>query len=98
MRILLAATLASLATLSALPASANPSRAADASKMATDDCARARKAGKDCVLSMDAHEVGGDTPRSTGLSVVVLNPTKQPSLIRVRRDFIPEILKSAEDL
>jgi hypothetical protein len=95
MRIFLAALLLSLA---ALPAAANPSRTPDASKMATDDCARARKANKDCVLSMDAHEVGGDTPRSTGSTVTVLPPSKSPSLIRYRRDFIPEILKSAEDL
>jgi hypothetical protein len=30
--------------------------------------------------------------------VTALPTTKQPSLIRTRRDFIPEILKSAEDL
>ena len=98
MRILLAASLASLTALSALPASADPSPAADARKMATDDCARARKAGRDCVLSMDAHEIGGDTPSATGSTVTVPISTKQPSLIRLRRDFIPEILKSAEDL
>lgn len=95
MRTLLAAFLLSLA---ALPAAADPSPTADVSKMATDDCARARKAKKDCVLSMDAHEVGGDTPRATGTTVTVLTTSKGPSLIRYRRDFIPEILKSAEDL
>lgn len=95
MRPLLAAFLLSLA---ALPAAADPSPTADVSKMATDDCARARKVKKDCVLSMDAHEVGGDTPRATGSTVTVLPSSKSASLIRYRRDFIPEILKSAEDL
>ena len=38
-----------------LPAAAlaQPSKAADVTTMATDDCARARQAGKTCVLSID---------------------------------------------
>jgi len=95
MRLLLAAILISLA---ASPAAADPSPPRDVGKLATDDCARARRAKKDCVLTIESHEIEGGTPRNTGTTVTVLTTTKQPSLIRVRRDFIQEILKTAEDL
>jgi hypothetical protein len=94
MRILLAAILVSL---TASAAAADPRPPIDTARMASDDCARARKAKKECVLNFDAHEVGGETPHSTGTTVTILKPTPQPSLIRLRRDFIQEILKSAED-
>jgi len=66
--------------------------------MATDDCARARRAKKDCVLTIDTEEIEGGTPRPNSTTVTALLGTKHPSLIQVRRDFIREILKSAEDL
>jgi hypothetical protein len=75
-----------------------PSPTADVTKMVTDDCARARKAGKTCVLDVQAEDVGGQTPTAgeTGMRAVVFHP--EGSLIRLRRDFIPEIVKTAEDL
>lgn len=96
MRLLLAAILASLATAST--AAADPKPHADVGKMVTDDCAKARKAHKDCVLTIDGDEINGEKPGGNGSVVTALPTTKQPSLIRTRRDFIPEILKSAEDL
>jgi len=93
MRLFLAAIL--LSSLVA-PAVADPSP--DAHKMASDDCARARKAKKDCLLVFDSHEIDGSTPQATGTTVTALTDPKHPSLIRLRRDFIPEILKSGEDL
>ena len=72
--------------------------APDVRKMAADDCARARKLNKTCVLSIESEQVEGDRP-GAGESTVVVNPFgDHASLIRLRRDFIPEILKSAEDL
>lgn len=95
MRILLAAILVSL---TAAAAAANPAPPTDVGKMANDDCARARRAKKDCVLTIDTEEIEGGTPRPNGTTITSLTGTKHPSLIRVRRDFIQEILKSAEDL
>lgn len=96
MRVLLLGVAASL-TLSTV-ALAQPSKAGDAYKMAKDDCARARKAGKTCVLDMDADTFEGSTPAGDGSTITSVGFTKQPSLIRIRRDFIREIIKSAEDL
>jgi hypothetical protein len=95
MRVLLAALLVSLAPISAFADSKPPP---DVGQMATDDCAKARKAKKDCVLKMEGHEVSGGSAKGTGSTVTVLPGTKHGSLIRVRRDFIQEILKTAEDL
>ena len=77
---------------------AQPSKAADVSTMATDDCARARKAGKTCVLSIDSEDVTGQNPTAGDPPLVFRADGTHASLIRIRRDFIPEILKSAEDI
>jgi len=95
MRILLAAILVSLV---ATAAAADPKPNRDVGRMVTDDCAKARKLNRDCILTMESHEVNGGTPGATGINVTVLKPTPQPSLIRIRRDFIQEIVKTAEDL
>ena len=95
MRLFLVSLLVSLTASAAL---ADPTPPADVGKMASDDCARARKAKKDCVLTIEGDEIQGGSPNATGTTVTALNPTKHPSLIRLRFDFIPEILKSAEDL
>ncbi|HEY0195882.1 MAG TPA: hypothetical protein VGC42_32440 [Kofleriaceae bacterium] len=71
---------------------------ADSTRMVTDDCARARKAGKTCVLEVGAEDVGGDAPTAGELTVRARAFLPGNSLIRLRRDFIPEIVKSAEDL
>jgi hypothetical protein len=63
-----------------------------------DDCAAARKANRTCVLDMGKEEVTGDKPAGTGVGVAVIKIEKEPSLITLRRDFIVQILKSAEDL
>lgn len=77
---------------------ADPSPATDVTKMVTDDCARARKAGKTCVLDVAAEDVGGTTPTAGEIGLRILTFGKAGSLIRVRHDFIPEIVKAAEDL
>jgi len=83
-----------------LPVSAvaEPSPATDVTRMVTDDCARARKAGKTCVLDVAAEDVGGTTPTAGDTGLRLLTFGKAGSLIRVRHDFIPEIVKAAEDL
>lgn len=70
----------------------------DVKKMATDDCAKARKANKTCVIDMGNDIIDVDLPKNTGSMIDVISYKGHQSLIRVRTDFIPEILKSAEDL
>jgi len=70
----------------------------DATRMVTDDCALARKAGKTCVLEVPPEEVGGKVPTADEIAIRALRFGKPESLIRVRRDFILEIVKAAEDL
>ncbi|MDQ3339268.1 MAG: hypothetical protein M4D80_29240 [Myxococcota bacterium] len=70
----------------------------DVHKMASDDCARARKANKTCVLTIDNEIIDGDKPVSTESQISVTTFITHASLITIRRDFIPEILKTAEDL
>lgn len=77
---------------------ASADNTADVDKMATDDCARARKLNKTCVLKIEDEQIEGSTP-TAGESPIVVNPFgTHGSLIRIRHHFIPEILKSAEDL
>lgn len=67
--------------------------------MHNDDCARARKANKPCVLSIeDGDSIEGNAPTAGGQAIGIISFTKATSLIRIRRDFITEILKSAEDI
>ena len=77
---------------------ADPSPATAVTRMVTDDCARARKAGKTCVLEVPAEDVGGTSPAAGDVGLRLLTFGKADSLIRVRHDFIPEIVKAAEDL
>ena len=42
--------------------------------------------------------VGGNSPVANGIGTSVITFTPKPSLIRLRKYFIVEILKSAEDL
>jgi hypothetical protein len=70
----------------------------DATKMASDDCARARKQNKTCVLDMGKEDVTGSTPTAGGSAIGIVTYGKATSLIRIRKDFIVEILKSAEDI
>jgi hypothetical protein len=85
--------------LLAAPAAADPMKTPDVRAMHTDDCAKARAKNKPCVIDMGKGEqVEGGAVKSTDTNVVALPTTKEPSLIKIRRDFIVEILKTAEDL
>jgi hypothetical protein len=70
----------------------------DVTRLVAGDCARARRAGKTCVLDLPAEEVTGDTASAGDLGLRILGFGTEASLIRVRQDFIPEIVKTAEDL
>lgn len=90
MRIVLAA----LVLLPALAFADTP----DARQMKTDDCARARRQHKQCVLDMGTETLEGVVGKGEGERIDIIGFGKAGSLIRIRRDFIVEILKSAEDL
>jgi hypothetical protein len=50
------------------------------------------------VLTIENQIIDGDKPVSTESTILVNVFVTHGSLIRLRRDFIPEILKTAEDL
>jgi hypothetical protein len=70
----------------------------DANQMKTDDCARARKQNKTCVLDMGTETLEVAVSKGEGDRFDFLSFGKAGSLVRVRRDFILEILKTTEDL
>jgi hypothetical protein len=86
-------------TLASVPLTAAAETPASVEKMATDDCARARKLNKTCVLAITESEiVEGGAPKSGEITITAVDWGRAGSLIRLRRDFIPEILRTAEDL
>ena len=62
------------------------------------DCARAHKAGRPCELTIEPEQVGGDRPTPDGIDLRVRPFLPAGSLLRLRRDFVAEIVKSADDL
>jgi hypothetical protein len=82
--------------MSSAIAAAEPSKPAQ--QLASDDCARQHTLGKNCTLTFETTDVNGDRPPSTDIGVAVMKLDRAASLIRIRRDFIPEIIKTAEDL
>jgi hypothetical protein len=54
--------------------------------------------GKVKVYDFSGDTIEGDLIKPEGSNVDVREFGKQGSLIRIRKDFIPEIIKSAEDL
>ena len=77
-------------------AAADPAKTAE--QKHEGDCAAARKAHKTCVIDMGKEELTADKPVGDGIGVGVIQTGKEPSMIHIRRDFIVEIIKSAEDL
>lgn len=85
--------------LLAAPAAADPVKTPDVRSMHTDDCAKAHAKNKACVIDMGKGEdVQGNGVSATGSTVVAMPTTNHGSMIHIRRDFIVEILKTAEDL
>ncbi|HEY4180392.1 MAG TPA: hypothetical protein VGM90_26295 [Kofleriaceae bacterium] len=89
--------LLSLALLAPAVAFADPAAPA-ATTMGSGDCARARAAGKTCVLTIEEEGIKGDRPTDSGEKVTAIDWKKMTSLITIRRDFIPEIVRSADEL
>lgn len=77
---------------------AQPKPSTDAHDMAASDCARARKLKQTCVLTIGAEDIEAGVSSPDGIDVTARDRVKFGSLVRVRAHFIPEILKSANDL
>lgn len=78
---------------------ADPARTPDTGRMHTDDCAMARKQNKQCVLDMgEGEKIGGNAVTPNGVAIGVIETPPHGTLVRVRKEFIVEILKTAEDL
>ena len=59
---------------------------------------KAQPAGKTKVYDFTGDTIEGDLIKPEGSTVDARDFAKHSSLIRIRKDFIPEIIKSAEDL
>jgi hypothetical protein len=59
---------------------------------------KAAGAGKTKVYDFSGDTIEGDLVKPEGSTVDARDFAKHSSLIRIRKDFIPEIIKSAEDL
>ena len=88
------------ALLLAVPATAlaQPAKTADVQTMASDDCARAREAGRTCVLTIEDESIVGSSPQAGETPLTAIEWGSTRSLINLRRDFILEILRTAEDI
>ena len=87
------------AVLLGLTASPALAQKEDARDLAAQDCSRAKKAGKPCVLTFGAGEtIEGGVATGDGEGIDVRDITTFSSLIRIRSNFISEIIRAAEDI
>ena len=82
--------LSTIATVSLLTLAASPAWAQPKDKD--------KGAAKVKVYDFSGDTIEGDLIKPEGTDVGVADFGKHSSLIKIRKDFIPEILKSAEDL
>jgi hypothetical protein len=73
-------------------------RPASAPARGDSDCGRARKAGRTCELTIEPEDVGGDRPVPDGTDLRARWFEPPGSLLRLRRDFVPEIVRATDDL
>jgi hypothetical protein len=70
-----------------------------AAHVGDNSCATAKKAGRDCVIDFeDGDNVDGSRYSGDGDSVVADSPSKHPSLIKLRMNFVDKILMTANDV
>lgn len=91
-------SLALLAPPAAFADNPAPKPAPAATTMATGDCAKARAAGKTCVLNIEEEGILGEKVTTGEENITALDWKKMTSLITVRTNFVPEMLRSAEEL
>lgn len=96
--VLALAILASFTVADADPRGSDPPVSPAPGAGAAGDCARARKAGVTCELTIEAEKVGGARPDPDGSDVRARRFEPAGSLLRLRRDFLDAIVKAADDL
>lgn len=94
------AALALLTALAAPPVLADPAPAPSAEnrRAEANACAQARKAGKPCQLTIEPEQVGGDRPVADGLDLRPRRFEQPGSMLRLRREFLDQIVKAADEL
>ena len=98
MRFLVLTALLFSATAFADPPAPVPTKPVVDTSRDSGDCARQRAQHKDCVLDMGNETLEANAPVASDALISFIKWTKSQSLITLRRDFIPEIVKTAEDL
>jgi hypothetical protein len=108
MRIALAAGLLAALTVSAAaddkkptPAPAQPAvaeKTPDLTKLQGSECAKARAQNKTCVISIENEDILGETATGDGTALTGIEFPTHASLVRIRLHFLPEIIRSTEDL
>lgn len=63
-----------------------------------DDCARARAAQRQCVLTVEPEEISGGVVRPDGQAGAVRIFAQLGSLFRPRREFLREIVAAAHEV
>ncbi|MEO6777027.1 MAG: hypothetical protein ABI437_28495 [Kofleriaceae bacterium] len=94
----LAATIVCTATLASAQPAPTASEHRDAATLHADDCARARALHRTCVLDIKGDDIDGSVPAGGGTVIQTREWSRASSLVHLRRDFITEIIKTAEDL
>jgi hypothetical protein len=90
---------ATAATAAAQPSTSSATSAtSDSRSLADQDCARARKAGRTCVLTFGSESIDGKLLGPDGTDTGVAGNQSFSSLIHLRSDFRAEIIKAAEDI
>jgi hypothetical protein len=74
------------------------SSSTDPQAMRDNDCARARRLNKPCVLTIGAEDIEAGVKGPDGVIVDTRGFSKFSSLVRIRKDFIAEILKTANEI
>lgn len=94
------AALVLLTALAAPPVLADPAPAPSAEKRRAEasECARARKAGKPCQLTIEPEQVGGDRSVPDGMDLRPRRFEPAGSMLRLRREFLDQIVKAADEL
>jgi hypothetical protein len=86
-----------LLALCAGPAFADP--VAPAKEQKADGCAKARAEHRMCEITIeDDGTIDGTVATAGGSVTSIWKWANAQSLIHIRRDFVPEIVKTAEDL
>ncbi len=75
-----------------------PEHRPGATRTEPGDCARARKAGKPCQLTIEPEQVGGDRPVPDGTDLRLRRFEPTGSMIRLRQEFIDSIVQAADEL